>query len=186
MLRSPDEINGLVLVKGWVSGPLLMQNLTTEREKETEWADAVMSVYQLWQGEIRQTVLRDRADLEAAMIWRVELNFSGWSQRAAVWGTLSQSQERKRWGRRKIMRISSRYIILFYSWIKRLLYIFWPEFIVCCCCFFHAANLHSKNSFCFAPSFEIQVSQWTSRLCPERSSASQKCLLNLNSNLWQC
>lgn len=77
-------------------------------------------------------------------------------------------------------------IICFNSWIKGLLFIFWPELIVCCCCFFHVANLHSKDSFYFAPSFEIQVSQWMLRLCPERSSASQKCLLNLNSNLWQC
>lgn len=51
-----------------------MQNLTADRDRETEsvWVYAVVSVHQLWQAENLQGIHRDRADLETRTIGMLE------------------------------------------------------------------------------------------------------------------
>lgn len=101
-------------------------------------------------------------------MWLVELNLSGSSQRTAVWLTMSRSQES-----------SVRKLILWTLFMLKEYHLDIDHFNGCCC-------LHSQNCFCSVPSFEIQVTQSMLFLCPKRSPAFEKCLLILNSNLWQC
>lgn len=61
-VKLPDQINGLVLVKGRVSGPLFMQNLMIDREeRRAVWVyDMMLSVCLLQQCENQQSPQRKR------------------------------------------------------------------------------------------------------------------------------